>query len=116
MDKYSSMVQKLISLGIKLVAVDFDLTIINVHTRGCWQFSSKSLLSRVRPSIKRFLSAALSSNEIYVAVVTQSPQVSLVREVIEQALPDCNTSRIHIRGTDGKWKEVKGVTKEGKVF
>jgi len=114
MDKYSSMVQKLVSLSIKLVAVDFDLTIINVHTRGSWQFTAKALASRVRPTFKQFLTAALKCNDLHIAVVTQSPQVSLVREVLEEALPESNTSRIHIRGTDGSWKEVKGVTKEGK--
>lgn len=115
MDKYSSMVQKLVSLSIKLVAVDFDLTIINVHTRGSWQFTAKALASRVRPTFKQFLTAALKYNDLHIAVVTQSPQVSLVREVLEEALPESNTSRIHIRGTDGSWKEVKGVTKEGKI-
>ncbi|KAJ7337268.1 hypothetical protein OS493_010125 [Desmophyllum pertusum] len=114
MDKYASMVQKLVSLGIKLVAVDFDLTIVNVHTRGCWQFTSKSLVSRVRPSFKQFFIAALNCSDLHVAVVTLSPQIPLIREVMEQALPESNTSRIHYRGTDGKWKEVKGVTKEGK--
>lgn len=113
MDKYSSMVQKLLSLSIKLVAVDFDQTIINIHTRGNWQFTSKSLVSRVRPSFKQFFMAMLNSSDLQVAVVTHSPQIPLIREVLEQALPDCDTSRIHYRGTDGKWKEVKGVTKEG---
>lgn len=114
MDKYSSMVQKLLSLSIKLVAVDFDQTIINIHTRGNWQFTSKSLVSRVRPSFKQFFMAMLNSSDLHVAVVTHSPQIPLIREVLEQALPDCDTSRIHYRGTDGKWKEVKGITKEGK--
>ena len=113
MDKYSSMVQKLLSLSIKLVAVDFDKTIINVHTGGNWQFTSKSLVSRVRPSFKQFFAAMLNSSDLHVAVVTHSPQIPLIREVLEQALPDCDTSRIHYRGTDGKWKEVKGVPKEG---
>ena len=113
MEKYSSMVQRLVSLSVKLIAVDFDLTIINVHTRGSWQFTSKVLASRVRPTFKHFLTAALNCSDLHVAVVTQSPQVSLVREVLEQALPDCDTSLIHIRGSDGKWKELKGVSKEG---
>lgn len=113
MDKYSSMVQKLLSLSIKLVAVDFDQTIINIHTRGNWQFTSKSLVSRVRPSFKQFFMTMLNSSDLHVAVVTHSPQIPLIREVLEQALPDCDTSRIHYRGTDGKWKEVKGITKEG---
>lgn len=116
MDKYSSMVQKLLSLSIKLVAVDFDKTIINIHTRGSWQFTSKSLVSRVRPSFKQFFTAVLNTNGLHVAVVTHSSQIPLIREVLEQALPDCDTSRIHYRGKDGNWKEVKGVTKEGIAF
>ena len=115
MDKYASMIQKLLSLSIKLVAVDFDLTILNVHTQGSWQFTAKALASRVRPSFKQFLAAALNCNDLYVAVVTQSPQVSLVREVLQEALPESNTGRIHIRGVDGTWKEVKGVIKDGKL-
>ncbi|KAM7436603.1 hypothetical protein ABFA07_013620 [Porites harrisoni] len=114
MEKYSSMVQRLVSLSVKLIAVDFDLTIINIHTHGSWQFTSKALVSRVRPTFKHFLTAALKCSDLHVAVVTQSPQVSLVREVLEKALPDCDTSVIHIRGSDGKWKELKGVSKEGK--
>ena len=115
MDKYASMVQKLMSLSIKLVAIDFDLTIVNVHTRGSWQFTAKALASRVRPTFKQFLAAALKCNDLHIAVVTQSPQVSLVREVLGETLPESNTDRVHIRGTDGKWKEVKGVTREGKL-
>ncbi|XP_032241894.1 uncharacterized protein LOC5516214 isoform X2 [Nematostella vectensis] len=114
MDKYARMVENLISAGIKLVAVDFDLTILNIHTRGFWQFTSKALVQRVRPCFQEFLSSALSSEKLFVAVVTQSPQVSLVREVLEKALPDCDTTKIEIRGNDGSWKEFKAVPKEGK--
>ncbi|RMX39232.1 hypothetical protein pdam_00016191 [Pocillopora damicornis] len=112
MEKYVRIVQKLTSLNIKLVAVDFDQTIINMHTCGVWQFSSKSLVPRVRPSFKQFFKAALSCGDLHVAIVTKSPQISLIREVMEQALPECDTSRIHYRGADGEWKEVKGVSKE----
>lgn len=115
MDKYARIVQKLVSLSIKLVAVDFDLTILNVHTHGNWQFTAKSLASRVRPAFKQFLTAVLECDQLHVAVVTQSPQVSLVREVLEEILPQSNTGRIHIRGNDGTWRAVKGVSKEGKI-
>ena len=115
MDKYAGIVQKLVSLSIKLVAVDFDLTILNVHTHGNWQFTAKSLASRVRPAFKQFLTAVLECDQLHVAVVTQSPQVSLVREVLEETLPQSNTGRIHIRGNDGTWRAIKGVSKEGKT-
>lgn len=115
MDKYAGIVQKLVSLSIKLIAVDFDLTILNVHTHGNWQFTAKSLASRVRPAFKQFLTAVLECDQLHVAVVTQSPQVSLVREVLEETLPRSNTGRIHIRGNDGTWRAIKGVSKEGKT-
>lgn len=114
MDKYTRIVQNLLASGIRLVAVDFDLTILNVHTRGFWQFTSKMLATRVRPCFQQFLTVAVNS-ELHVAVVTQSPQVSLIQEVLEQTLPDCDTGRIVIRGADGSWKMLKGVSKEGRT-
>ena len=59
--------------GINLLAVDFDLTLIDVHTGGCWVGSAAALASRVRPCMKRILDEALNSG-IHVAVVTFSPQ------------------------------------------
>lgn len=111
--KYKFLVDKLVSSGIKLLAVDFDLTILNVHTRGHWQFTPKMLATRVRPTFKTFLTEAVNSKQIHVAVVTYSPQVSLVREVLEESLKDCNTNAICIRGSDGKWEPFRGVTCEG---
>ena len=114
MEKYSNIVQRLVNLGIKLVAVDFDLTILSIHTHGFWPFTSKQLIQKVRPSFQQFLTLALNSGHFHVAVVTQSPQIPLIQEVLREALPTCDTSKIIYRGTDGKWKEVKGISKEGK--
>lgn len=114
MEKYSKIVQRLVSTGIKLVAVDFDLTILSIHTHGFWPFTSKQLIQKVRPSFQQFLTVALNSGHLHVAVVTQSPQVQLVQEVLREALPNCDTNNIIYRGADGKWKEIKGVPKEGK--
>jgi hypothetical protein len=60
--------------GINLLAVDFDLTFIDVHTGGCWAGSVAALASRVRPYMKQLVEDALSSG-LYVAIVTFSPQV-----------------------------------------
>lgn len=60
--------------GIKLLAIDFDLTLIDVHTEGCWTGSAAALASRVRPCIKEVVDEALGSG-IHVAVVTFSSQV-----------------------------------------
>ena len=60
--------------GINLLAVDFDLTLVDVHTGGCWAGSVAALASRVRPYMKQLVDDALSAG-LYVAIVTFSPQV-----------------------------------------
>lgn len=61
--------------GINLLAIDFDLTLVNTHTCGAWQRNANELARHVRPSLKRLIGAAIKSG-INVAVVTFSPQVS----------------------------------------
>ena len=53
---------------------------------------------------------------MFVAVVTHSPQATLVRQVLEESLKDCDTNEIAIRGSDNSWKKVHGVTGEGKKY
>lgn len=60
--------------GINLLAIDFDLTLIDVHTGGCWAGSAATLAARVRPCMKQLMDEALSFGT-HVAVVTFSPQV-----------------------------------------
>jgi len=73
--------------GIKLLAIDFDLTLIDVHTEGCWTGSAAALASRVRPCIKEVVDEALGSG-IHVAVVTFSSQVTLISKVLVLLFPD----------------------------
>lgn len=87
--------------GINLLAVDFDLTFIDVHTGGCWAGSVAALASRVRPYMKQLVDDALSSG-LYVAIVTFSPQVSLISQVLISLFP-ANGHKIIIRGRDGNW-------------
>jgi len=67
---------KLKDAGINFLAVDFDMTLVDTHTEGRWSRSTSELASRVRPNMRRLLHDALHA-DIYVAVVTLSPQVVL---------------------------------------
>lgn len=65
---------KLKDAGINFLAVDFDMTLVDTHTEGRWSRSASELASRVRPCMRQLLQDALYA-DIYVAVVTLSPQV-----------------------------------------
>ena len=73
---------------IKLVAFDFDCTIVNVHTGGQWIDSAEELAKYVRPCFRELICVLLKSNEFYVCVVTYSPQEELIRDVLRICLKD----------------------------
>ena len=61
---------------VKLLAVDFDRTIVSVHTRGNWRGSPKALAQEVRPFFRDFFVAAQDIG-IWVAIVSFSTQAQL---------------------------------------
>ena len=63
-------------MGINLLAIDFDLTLVDVHTGGSWIGSATALASQARPIVKQLVDEALGAG-IYVTVVTFSPQVTI---------------------------------------
>ena len=67
---------------IKMVAFDFDCTIVNIHTGGQWIDSAEKLAEFVRPCFRELLPALLKCDDMYVCVVTFSPQEELIREVL----------------------------------
>lgn len=73
---------------VKLVAFDFDCTIVSVHTGGQWMDSAEKLADFVRPCFRELLSVLLKLNDFYVCVVTYSPQEELIREVLRISLKD----------------------------
>ena len=70
----SAAVTHLLSSSINFLALDFDLTILSVHTGGAWPGTPEELSRHVRPVFYRLIEAALEAN-LAVAVVTFSPQV-----------------------------------------
>lgn len=69
---------------------------IDIHTGGRWQGSHEELLQHVRPYFPLLLQQSLK-HDIHVAVVTFSPQVSLVRYVLDHYLGKRESHKIPVR-------------------
>ena len=86
--------------GIKVLALDWDCTVIQCHTRGSWYGTARDLVPHVRPFF-RYLIQTAPKFSIHVAIVTFSGQTSLVHEVMKEiALPSSGYS---IRCCDDTW-------------
>jgi len=91
-----SWVKSLAAADVKLVCLDFDLTLINMHTGGRWWGGAKTLARNIRPIFQIMIPEALRGG-IEVCVVTMTRQTALVADVLKNGLP-CDVSRIEIRG------------------
>jgi hypothetical protein len=78
------------------LAIDFDQTMIDIHTGGRWTGSLEELVTHVRPYFPAFLKSALRE-DISVAIVTFSPQVDFIRALLEQILGREVSHKIPIR-------------------
>jgi len=65
---------------INFLAIDFDQTIVDVHTHGQWKGSAHELSTHVRPLFQHLIPAAITA-DIKVAVVTFSPQCGQIKDV-----------------------------------
>ena len=71
---------------IRLVAIDFDLTIIDIHTGGVWNKGADLLVPQVRPEIICLIRGCLEHG-IHVAVATFSRQIKLLNKVLLLSIP-----------------------------
>ena len=89
--------------GISLIAVDFDRTIVDIHTGGRYKQKSSVLSARVRPFFANFLKEAQQMG-LWVAIVTFSCQTTLIADSMSIALGgESNIKRCYLRGNDGSW-------------
>jgi hypothetical protein len=72
--------------NIRLIAIDFDNTIVDTHTGGSWEGSAQELVPHVRPEFKAFIHACNLLDSVTVVVATFSSQVELIEEVLKMAL------------------------------
>merc|ERR1712125_147199 len=82
----SKQVESCISAGIKMIALDFDLTLVRIHTSGKWNRSATELAAFVRP-IFRSLIPGLINRGMILAIVTFSPQADLIERLLRVAFP-----------------------------
>ena len=89
-DKFiaNSAVTAFVRRGVKLMALDFDQTIVDIHTGGAWRGPSSSLVPHVRPCFKALIEAALAEPRLHVCVVTFSTQPGLIDDILRAALPN----------------------------
>tara|TARA_Y200000002_G_scaffold382400_1_gene399307 strand:- start:705 stop:1520 length:816 start_codon:yes stop_codon:yes gene_type:complete len=66
---------------IKVLTIDFDQTLVSVHTGGQWKSSYQHLSHAVRKFFVELITKALLK-EFHVAIVTFSFQVKLINEVL----------------------------------
>ena len=89
--------------GVKLVAVDFDRTIVDIHTGGRFKQSATILSSHFRSFFKHFLKEAQQVG-LWISVVTFSGQTQLIADAMAIALGgESSIKRCYLRGEDGGW-------------
>ncbi|KAF0745811.1 hypothetical protein AaE_008384 [Aphanomyces astaci] len=100
--------RSLVSSGCRLVCVDFDSTFLRIHTNGSWSRPAAELLPYVRcgaiiyfPLFVRLL--PLLAAHVSLAVVTFSPQVPLIREVLSLCFDPSVSESIIVRGDVEGW-------------
>lgn len=81
-----SMLEFVVNNKIQLVALDFDKTILDVHTGGRWKHRSQELVPHVRPEFVCLIQQLLEQEDMQVAVATFSTQKDLIRRVLQKAL------------------------------
>ena len=82
-----AVVRSLVRKGVKLLALDFDQTIVGVHTAGAWKGPSSRLAQHVRPCFRDLIEAAVAEPALSVCVVTFSAQRGVIEDVLKCVLP-----------------------------
>ena len=75
--------------NIKLVAIDFDNTLLSIHTCGYYQGTVDNLLDYIRSTfyylIQEILDSPSFNQTLHLCIVSFSSQEQLIRKLIEQA-------------------------------
>lgn len=107
-----AIVHGLIRKGIKLLALDFDLTIVGLHTGGAWRGPVHQLAQHVRPCFRALMEAALETDILHLCIVTYSLQQGLIQDLIRSILPNSDTSRILVRTSSKDWQQKNQLSKQ----
>ena len=84
--KVYAFVAALITKGIKVLALDFDLTLISIHSGGVWREAADKLAEHVRPCMADLIEIAVNRG-LNVCVVTYHRQSWLIRDMLKIVVP-----------------------------
>jgi hypothetical protein len=110
----NDIISRIQSIHVNLIAIDFDQTLIDIHTGGVYSGTVHDIIPHVRPIFIKFIQAALQCGTIHIAIVTYSKQPQLIRTILEQIFGIEMASQIVIRANDKSWKYDGSGTKDGK--
>mmetsp|Transcript_59292 Transcript_59292/g.118982 ORF Transcript_59292/g.118982 Transcript_59292/m.118982 type:complete len:202 (-) Transcript_59292:256-861(-) len=110
-EEATQIISNLKNLGVNCLAIDFDRTLITSHTEGKFKGETSTLIESVRPVFTTLIPRAEAAG-IHIIVVTFSPQVKLIREVLTAAIR--TVAEIIVRGNDGTWQYSGQGSGEGK--
>jgi len=82
---------------IKVLTIDFDQTLVMVHTGGQWQSTYQALSDAVRPFFVELITQALLK-EFHVAIVTFSFQINLIKKVLCHTYGEKMGNKIKVYG------------------
>ncbi|CAF1397808.1 unnamed protein product [Rotaria sordida] len=87
--------------NIKLIAIDFDNTLLSIHTSGYYKGTAENLLEHIRSTFLYFIQEILDSpafcQTLHLCIVSFSSQEQLIRKLLELAFKTSKTDRIIIR-------------------
>jgi len=92
--------------------LDFDQTIIDIHTGGRFKGTITELASHMRPMFSHLIKSAHASG-IKIAIVTFSPQTQQIAQVMELHFPEF-AHEIIIRGRDHSFRYEGNGMQQGK--
>ncbi|OWF50268.1 uncharacterized protein LOC110450653 [Mizuhopecten yessoensis] len=101
--KISTFVTLLEKKGIRLLAVDFDETLISIHSGGCWKDSAEKLSQHVRPCMRDLMEEALQRN-VNVCIVTYFTQPWIIREMLKLVFKR-NVEKIYVQANTAEFRE-----------
>lgn len=87
--------------GMKLLCLDWDLTVVACHTKSKWYGSAEQLERWIRPVFRNLISAALQTN-MRIAFVSFSGQADFINEALRIAF-GARAEQFVVRCSDKKW-------------
>ena len=91
---------------IKVLTIDFDQTLVMVHTGGQWQSTYQALSDAVRQFFVELITQALLK-KFHVAIVTFSFQINLIKKVLSHTYGEEMGNKIKVYGWYPKcYKEI----------